>query len=367
MVWQLETPAERDSRISRNVSLPAWSSVVPRVEHQVRLTDRNATMPRIDLPQCVMPAINFKGGTGKTTVAIAIAEGICHLFRKRVVVVDCDFQCSASISLLGRKTLNDLIIRDATLDCQVQRLAGQEKPARLGAAAMKTRHCVEEAAELLYLLPASPDMPRRERQILSAYLVGADIDLAYERASTRIAELFRSLLDDFDFVIVDCPPGLTLFSEGAIRAADGLIIPTLPNEISFAAIDHLRTEIARTRPDRSLEDLLIGTVISKLRQRNGGEHHKQQVRSIETLLDRAAPGFQILKPYLPFCRELETTTWRDDEVGLVSFANRYGQLAEMIEQLVQEFATRCRTLMRRRPSKTKVAQPSSLGCQSSPI
>jgi hypothetical protein len=39
----------------------------------------------------------------------------------------------------------------------------------------------------------------------------------------------------------------------------------------------------------------------------------------------------------------------------------------MIEQLVQEFATRCRTLMRRRPSKTKVAQPSSLGCQSSPI
>ena len=59
-----------------------------------------------------MPAINFKGGTGKTTVAIAIAEGICHLFRKRVVIIDCDFQCSASISLLGRKALNDLIIKE---------------------------------------------------------------------------------------------------------------------------------------------------------------------------------------------------------------------------------------------------------------
>lgn len=324
-------------------------------------------MSAIDLPKCVMPAINFKGGTGKTTVAIAIAEGLCHLFGKRVVIIDCDFQCSASIALLGRKALNDLIARNATLDCQLQKQIGGEKCMRLSSAAVKTRHCVEEAAELLYLLPANPDMPRRERQILSVFLAGADIHSAYERASVKVGELFRSLLEEFDFIIIDCPPGLTLFSEAAIRAADGLIIPTLPNEISFAAIDHLRKEIGRTRPDRTLEELLIGTVISKLRQRNGGEHYRSQVKSIETLLDRAAPGFQILKPYLPYCRELEATTWRDDEVARVSFANRYGQLSPMIELLVHEFAARCGALLRRRHSSAKIAQPSSIGCQSSPI
>ena len=52
-------------------------------------------------------------------------------------------------------------------------------------------------------------------------------------------------------------------------------------------------------------------------------------------------------------------TWRDDEVGRMSFANRYGQSAVMIEQLVQEFAARCCTLMRRRPRKAKAAQPSN--------
>ena len=72
-------------------------------------------MPAIDLPKCVMSAINFKGGTGKTTAAIAIAEGLCHVLRKRILIIDCDFQCSASIALLGRKALNDLISRDATL------------------------------------------------------------------------------------------------------------------------------------------------------------------------------------------------------------------------------------------------------------
>ena len=95
-----------------------------------------------------MPAINFKGGTGKTTVAIAIVEGLCHLLGKRVLIIDCDFQCSASITLLGRKTLNDLISRDATLDCQLQReMSGGGAP--LSGAAIPARHCVEEALEVL--------------------------------------------------------------------------------------------------------------------------------------------------------------------------------------------------------------------------
>jgi chromosome partitioning protein len=326
-----------------------------------------ATMSAIDLPRCVMPTINFKGGTGKTTVAIAIAEGLCHLFGKRVVIVDCDFQCTASIALLGRRTLNDLIARNATLDCLLQDQIDPDKSTRLSAASVKTRHSVAEAAELMHLLPANPGMPRRERQMLSAFLVDRDIHAAHERAAVRVAEWFRSLLDDFDFVIIDCPPGLTLFSEAAIRAADGLIIPTLPNEISFAAIDHLRSEVGRIRPDRTLEELLIGTVISKLRQRRSGEHYQAQSRSIEALLDRAAPGFHILRPYLPYCRELESATWRDDGKGRVHFDDRYGELSAMIKLLVQELTTKCRALLRRRQPSAKAAKPKSVRCQSSPI
>ena len=163
-----------------------------------------------------------------------------------------------------------------------------------------------------------------------------------------MGELFRSLLEDFDFILIDCPPGLTLFSEAAIRAADGLVVPTLPNEISFAAIDHLRAEIERARPDKSFDDLLVGTVVSKVRPRNGGANQKAQIDSIERLLDRVAPQFQLLKPYLPYCRELEGATWRDNDDSRISFAKRYGQSSEMIERLVQEFAGRCDALMARR-------------------
>lgn len=322
-------------------------------------------MSSIDLPKCVMPVINFKGGTGKTTVAIAIAEGLCHSLGKRVLLIDCDFQCSASIALLGRSTLNHLIAANATLDCQLQRQMDREDGVSLSDAVVEARHCVKEASDLLFLLPGNPDMPRREREILSSFWETTDIHSAYQHASTRIAHLYRSLLDAFDLILIDCPPGLTLFSEAAIRAADGLIVPTLPNEISFAAIDHLRKEIRRTRPDRTLEDLLVGTVISKLSERLTGEHYRYQAKSIEKLLDRVAPGFRILKPYLPYCRELEATTWRDDEAGRVGFARRYGQSSAMIEQLAHTLAGRCRTVVAANRPKAKVSRASNVKCLTS--
>jgi chromosome partitioning protein len=308
-------------------------------------------MAKLELPKSVMAAINFKGGTGKTTVALAIAEGICRSMKKRVAVIDCDFQCSASIALLGRRTLNDLIAKNATMDSLLQTNLAKKSSAhpgtRLSASAVPAQFCVSEAAGFMHVLPGSPDMPRRERQIVASFLPKSDIHAAYESAAIRMGEQFRSLLEDFDFVLIDCPPGLTLFSEAAIRAADGLVVPTLPNEISFAAVDHLRAEIKRARPDSSFDELLVGTVVSKVRPRNGGTTHKAHIESMERLLDRVAPQFQLLKPYLPYCRELEGATWRDNDESRMSFANRYGQSSATIERLVQEFADRCGALMAR--------------------
>ena len=304
-------------------------------------------MFKTELPKSVMAAINFKGGTGKTTVALAIAEGLCRLMRKRVAVIDCDFQCSASIALLGRRTLNNLIDKNATMDSLLQSKLAKRNGAHLATSAIPAQFCVSEATGLMHIVPGSPDMPKREREIVAQFLPRSDIHAAYENAAIKMGELFRSLLDEFDFVLIDCPPGLTLFSEAAIRAADGIVVPTLPNEISFAAIDHLRNEIQRARPDRSFDDLLVGTVVSKVRQKNGAASHRAHVESMERLLDRVAPQFRLLKPYLPYCRELEGATWRDD-AGRLSFAMRYGQSSAMVERLVQEFVSRCGTLMARR-------------------
>src|SRR5262249_23072268 len=76
-------------------------------------------MTKLALPPCVMSFMNLKGGTGKTTLAIAVSEATCLLFNKRIVLIDCDFQSSASISILGRSQFNALVSRERTLDSAI--------------------------------------------------------------------------------------------------------------------------------------------------------------------------------------------------------------------------------------------------------
>ena len=76
-------------------------------------------MTKLALTPCVMSFMNLKGGTGKTTLAIAVSEASCFLFNKKVALIDCDFQSSASISILGRQQFNALVSQGRTLDAAI--------------------------------------------------------------------------------------------------------------------------------------------------------------------------------------------------------------------------------------------------------
>jgi chromosome partitioning protein len=290
-------------------------------------------MAKLALAPCVMSFMNLKGGTGKTTLAIAVSEATCLLFNKRIVLVDCDFQGSASISILGRSQFSALVSQGKTLDGAILKgmASGDVSPLRDNA--VESPLAISEAMGRLSCLPASPHMPRSERQILSHFLKDNDLDKACDLASIYIARAIRSLTQHFDIVVVDCPPGVTLFSEGAVRASDYLIVPTLPNDISIGAIEHLRNEISRISPDRGFDKLHLGTVVSKIRHKNALDHHLAQVGSIERLLDRMPPHFAVLKPYLPYCRELEGASWREPSARRKPFAAQYGSVSRLVEQL----------------------------------
>lgn len=290
-------------------------------------------MAKLALPPCVMSFMNLKGGTGKTTLAIAVSEATCLLFQKKVALIDCDFQSSASISILGRTHFNALVSQEQTIDSAIVAALESSGDCGLHKFVVPSPFTVTEAAGRLSCLPASPHMPRSERNILSHFLRENDLHDACDQASAFIADAIQRLTAHFDLVIVDCPPGVTLFSEGAVRASDFLIVPTLPNEISIGAIEHLRHEIARVNPDRTFDDLHLGTVVSKIRHKNAYEHHVAQIGSIERLLDRMPPRFGVLRPYLPFCRELESASWREPTSKRNSFAAQYGKVARLIEQL----------------------------------
>lgn len=277
--------------------------------------------------------MNLKGGTGKTTLAVALCEALPIIFKARTLIVDCDFQYSASIALLGRAKAGQCANQQRTLEYAI--LNGLDDGALPGLDdyIISDPLVACEAEGQVALLPAGPDMPRIERRIVEHFLKRNDLTKAYDRAADYIADTLRPVLNEYECVVFDCPPGITLFSEAAVKACEHLVVPTLPNEISIAAVEHLRSEIDRIRPKKSFDQLHAGTVISKMRHRNASNHRMAQLHSIDRLLDRMDSKFKILKPYLPFCGELEAATCRDPKGAALTFATRYGSATRLVEQL----------------------------------
>jgi chromosome partitioning protein len=138
---------------------------------------------------------NQKGGVGKTTTAVNVAACIAEAGFD-TLLVDIDPQANATLGL-GVAKDTEPNVYDV--------LSGR---ASLGQALADT------TIERLKLVPAHPD------------LAGANIELPREPGSeTRLREALAGARDDFDYVLLDCPPSLGPLTVNALVAADRVIVP----------------------------------------------------------------------------------------------------------------------------------------------
>lgn len=154
---------------------------------------------------------NQKGGVGKTTTSINLAAGLAYL-NKKVLLVDFDPQGNATQGVGYRFGLNDLTVYDAILgepeakDCLIH----LSKPP-------------------MDLLPANIN------------LAGADLELAKveENREQLLKTALAPIKDDYDFIIVDCPPSLGLLNTNALTAADSVLIPVQSEYYALEGITQL--------------------------------------------------------------------------------------------------------------------------------
>jgi len=143
----------------------------------------------------VLAIANQKGGVGKTTTSVNLAASL-RATRRRVLLVDLDPQ--------GNATMGSGVDK-ADLACSIYEVLVGEATA--------SQAIVTTAGEY-DLLPANGDLTAAEVELLEV-----------DNRETRLREILATVDDQYDFVVIDCPPSLNMLTINALVAAQGVIIP----------------------------------------------------------------------------------------------------------------------------------------------
>lgn len=182
----------------------------------------------------VIAAVNRKGGVGKTTFVIALADTLVSEFKSSVIVVDADPQASASIALIGPENTLERSTLRLSLKSAIEALSAGK--ANLKDFVVGQVNRISGRADVPLALVSNGE---------ELWDFEADLAQAGRLHVVReaMALLLRELKAHYKYVLVDCPPGQTHTSGVALSAADLILSPTVPDRLSNWGLDGLERYI----------------------------------------------------------------------------------------------------------------------------
>ena len=183
------------------------------------------------MKRSTIAVMNTKGGVGKSTLVLAVAETLTSIFGKTVLIIDSDSQASVSSMLMTSVRLHNLQSEATTI---VDLLAGSVLHQQaLDWPKFVVSGCSDvDEARGLYLIPSDMQLTLFEREVSKESQHGA--------LRTCIRQLLEGARAAFDVVLIDCPPGLSVLTEAWLREADFHISPTKPDYISVCGLEVFR-------------------------------------------------------------------------------------------------------------------------------
>lgn len=191
---------------------------------------------------------NRKGGVGKSTTSVMLAHAAAAWSGHRVLVMDLDTQCNASLMLVGGEGWDKARRRGRTIaDYLFDRF---DKVAE-----DESEYVITHAGDVAHartgtghvsLLPGSLLLEDVQGELfVEQAKKGKATDVVATEVRGRLKRLMKHFGMDYDVVILDCPPGLSFAALAALDLADRVVVPFRPDFVSQFAIDRISVLIER--------------------------------------------------------------------------------------------------------------------------
>jgi len=240
----------------------------------------------------VICTINLKGGVGKTTTTVAMGEVMAQAFRKRVLIIDLDPQTNATTMLIGEEKWEELnksghtlarLFQDALEEDSARHSFDLEKTLQRGVSNVRD-------VQNLDLIPSSLDLIDVQDRLATM-----PSGRFYTNNPTEVLRrAVKPVLDNYDFVLIDCPPNLGLITLNGLRIANGYIIPTIPDVLSTYGIPQIVTRIEGFADSIGEPIEPYGVVVSKYQ--SNSSLHNRTLRQLREDRAKYPPVFSAVVP-----------------------------------------------------------------------
>ena len=243
-----------------------------------------------------------KGGTAKTTTAINLAAAL-HRKGYSVLLIDSDPQANLTYSL------------GVADDCAINLYT--EYKTEISGHACKLQDAIIETASGLKLIPSSFNLGNAEQELVSKLA----------RESTLRKRMLRPIVNDFDFIFIDCPPSFGMLTINAVVASDFMLVPLAGEFLSKKGVESFlkQTDVLKETFDLNIE--LAGFLLTRY------SPHKKMNVEIKNWLEKNFAD-KLFKTFIH--TDIRLAAAQKKGIDIFSFAP-YSTAAADYESLAQEF------------------------------
>ncbi len=192
----------------------------------------------------IISLVNQKGGVGKTTTSINLSSSLA-LLGKRVLLIDLDPQGNATTGVgINKGEINKSAYDVLSNDDEIKE------------AIIKTKY------KNLYLLPSTINLAGLETELLEKSRIEEGFDRRWQ-----LKKHLSKIIDEFDYIIIDCPPALGIITTNALAASNSVIIPVQCEFYALEGITQLLNTIILSQknlnPSLEIEGVLLTMLDSR--------------------------------------------------------------------------------------------------------